>query len=78
MEPNTFWVNPFGTAWPLLKSSDLIRVNDEGKVVEGGQVKLLNLAGTWLSLLRWDDSRLWIVLNMFSIPYSFCCALGPP
>lgn len=45
VEPSTFWVNPFGVAWPTLKASDLIRVNGEGKVIEGGPVKLLNKAG---------------------------------
>ncbi|KAJ4148959.1 hypothetical protein NW754_000395 [Fusarium falciforme] len=44
VEPSTFWVNPFGVAWPTLKASDLIRVNGEGKVIEGGPVKLLNKA----------------------------------
>ncbi|EFQ27792.1 class II Aldolase and Adducin domain-containing protein [Colletotrichum graminicola] len=44
VEPDTFWLNPFGVAWPLLKASDLIRVNAEGKVVDGGPVKLLNTA----------------------------------
>lgn len=44
VEPTSFWVNPFGVAWPLLKASDLILVNKEGKVVEGGQVRLLNTA----------------------------------
>jgi len=40
----SFWVNPFGVAWPLLKASDLILVNAEGKVVDGGPVRLLNRA----------------------------------
>ncbi|KAI5919869.1 class II aldolase and Adducin domain-containing protein [Camillea tinctor] len=44
VEPTTFWVNPFGVAWPLLRASDLIRVNHEGEIVEGGSVKLLNVA----------------------------------
>lgn len=44
VEPTSFWVNPFGVAWPLLKASDLILVNHEGKVVEGGPVRLLNTA----------------------------------
>jgi len=42
--PDHFWVNPFGVAWPLLKSSDLILVNPQGKVVEGGPIRLLNTA----------------------------------
>lgn len=46
VEPDSFWVNPFGVAWPLLKASDLIRVNKDGKVVDGGKVRLLNTAGS--------------------------------
>ncbi|KDN67636.1 putative class II Aldolase and Adducin domain-containing protein [Colletotrichum sublineola] len=49
VEPDTFWLNPFGVAWPLLKASDLIRVNAEGKVIDGGPVKLLNTAGSFMS-----------------------------
>lgn len=45
VEPDSFWVNPFGVAWPLLKASDLIRVNRDGKVVEGGPCRMLNAAG---------------------------------
>lgn len=44
MEPDSFWVNPFGVAWPIIKASDLIRVNHEGIVVEGGPCRLLNTA----------------------------------
>jgi ribulose-5-phosphate 4-epimerase/fuculose-1-phosphate aldolase len=32
---NTFWVNPFGLHFSLMRVSDLIRVDHEGKVVEG-------------------------------------------
>lgn len=46
VHPDHFWVNPFGVAWPLLKASDLILVNPEGKVVDGGPCRLLNAAGT--------------------------------
>ncbi len=45
VEPDSFWVNPFGVAWPFLKASDLIRFNLEGRVVEGGPVRRLNAAG---------------------------------
>ncbi|KAI0915013.1 class II aldolase and Adducin domain-containing protein [Ustulina deusta] len=44
VEPTTFWVNPFGVAWPLLKASDLIRVDHGGQIVDGGPVRLLNVA----------------------------------
>ncbi|PKX89339.1 class II aldolase/adducin family protein [Aspergillus novofumigatus IBT 16806] len=44
VEPDTFWVNPFGVAFSQIKASDLIRVNHEGQVIDGGEVRLLNAA----------------------------------
>ncbi|KAI0868838.1 class II aldolase and Adducin domain-containing protein [Hypoxylon argillaceum] len=44
IDTTTFWVNPFGVAWPLLKASDLIRVDHDGQIVDGGPVRLLNVA----------------------------------
>lgn len=37
-------MNPFGTAFSLIKASDLIRVSEEGEVIEGGENRLLNTA----------------------------------
>ncbi|MEI6454080.1 MAG: class II aldolase/adducin family protein, partial [Actinomycetes bacterium] len=34
-DPETFWVNPFGMHFGLVKTSDLIRVSASGEVVEG-------------------------------------------
>jgi len=34
-EPDTFWVNPFGVDFSQVRVSNLIRVDAEGKVVEG-------------------------------------------
>ncbi len=44
VDPTTFWVNPFGVAFSLIKRSDLIQVNHEGKVIGGGDCRLLNAA----------------------------------
>ncbi|KAF2758412.1 class II aldolase/adducin domain-containing protein [Pseudovirgaria hyperparasitica] len=44
VEPDKFWVNPFGVHFALIKASDLILVNEDGKVVDGGEVRLLNTA----------------------------------
>lgn len=44
MDPTTFWVNPFGVSFSLIKASDLILVNEEGEVIDGGPVRLLNTA----------------------------------
>jgi ribulose-5-phosphate 4-epimerase/fuculose-1-phosphate aldolase len=34
-DPETFWVNPFGLHFSMIRSSDLVRVNAAGEVVEG-------------------------------------------
>jgi len=41
---DTFWVNPFGVAFSLIKKSDLIQVNEEGEIIDGGETRLLNTA----------------------------------
>ncbi|MFK7931944.1 MAG: class II aldolase/adducin family protein [Saprospiraceae bacterium] len=40
---DTFWVNPFGVSFNRIKVSDLIRVSEEGEIVEGKH-QLLNKA----------------------------------
>lgn len=42
VDPRSFWVNPFGTHFSLIRDEDLIRVDHDGKVVEGGLNKRLN------------------------------------
>jgi ribulose-5-phosphate 4-epimerase/fuculose-1-phosphate aldolase len=44
VDPTTFWVNPFGLAFSMIKSSDLIQVNAKGEVIDGGENRLLNTA----------------------------------
>jgi ribulose-5-phosphate 4-epimerase/fuculose-1-phosphate aldolase len=44
VDPTTFWVNPFGVAFSHINKSDLIQVDSSGKVVDGGEVRLLNTA----------------------------------
>src|SRR3954449_6284573 len=36
VDPHTFWVNPFGVAFSMIKKSDLILVDHTGKVIDGG------------------------------------------
>src|SRR6476469_514247 len=33
--PDSYWVNPFGRHFSMIRSSDLVRVSHEGEVVEG-------------------------------------------
>ncbi|CAH0024409.1 unnamed protein product [Clonostachys rhizophaga] len=44
VRPDHFWVNPMGRAFSLMKRSDLILVNGNGEVIEGGPNRLLNKA----------------------------------
>lgn len=44
VQPDTFWVNPFGVAFSLIRKSDLIQVDHEGNIIDGGEVRLLNAA----------------------------------
>lgn len=44
VDPTTFWVNPFGMAFSLIKRSDLIQVDHTGNIIDGGKVRLLNTA----------------------------------
>jgi len=36
-EPSTFWVNPFGKSFARMKVSDLIRVDEEGRLLDGSK-----------------------------------------
>lgn len=44
VDPDCFWVNPFGRAFSLINKSDLILVDHSGKVIDGGENRLLNTA----------------------------------
>ncbi|KAH9903917.1 class 2 aldolase adducin domain-containing protein [Xylariomycetidae sp. FL2044] len=44
VEPTSFWVNPFGTHFSLIRDKDLIRVDHDGNVVDGGKNRRLNYA----------------------------------
>ena len=44
VDPTTFWVNPMGLAFSLIKKSDLIQVDHNGEIIDGGELRLLNTA----------------------------------
>ncbi|KAL6245542.1 hypothetical protein RBB50_007541 [Rhinocladiella similis] len=44
VEPDTFWINPYGVHFGLLKASDMVRVDEEGNRV-GGNDAPVNTAG---------------------------------
>lgn len=45
VEPNTFWINPLGIHYCLLKASDMVRVDEEGNLVGGNTAAPINAAG---------------------------------
>nr|POE99381.1 decarboxylase novr [Quercus suber] len=44
IDPECFWVNPFGRAFSMMNKSDLILVDHSGTVIDGGPNRLLNTA----------------------------------
>ncbi|KAH9427947.1 hypothetical protein MCOR02_011446 [Pyricularia oryzae] len=44
IDPTSFWVNPFGLHFSLIRDDDLLRVSEDGEVLDGGRNTRLNLA----------------------------------
>ena len=79
VDTNTFWVNPFGVSFRLMKRSDLIRVNDKGEIIDSGDVRLLNTAAYMIHHAV-HDARPDVVCaaHSHSIYGRAFCALGKP
>ncbi|KAH7034533.1 class II aldolase/adducin N-terminal [Microdochium trichocladiopsis] len=44
VDPNTFWINPLGKHFGMLKASDMVHINEQGQVIGGNKVAI-NAAG---------------------------------
>lgn len=44
IDPESFWVNPFGVDFNRINKSDLLRVDHQGNILDHGKVKVLNKA----------------------------------
>ncbi|GAB1734456.1 hypothetical protein NU195Hw_g685t1 [Hortaea werneckii] len=44
VQPNTFWINPLGVHFGMLKASDMVQIDEEGQVI-GGNIAAVNAAG---------------------------------
>jgi hypothetical protein len=53
VDPTSFWVNPFGMHFSLIRDEDLIRVDHEGKVVDGGRNRRLNYGTHYSSTINY-------------------------
>jgi len=79
VDPHTFWVNPFGVAFSMIKASDLILVNHEGKVIDGGECRLLNVAAYMIhSAIHKARPDVLCAAHSHSIYGRAYCALGKP
>lgn len=45
VDPTTFWINPLGIHFSLLKAEDMVRVDEEGNLVGGNTGAPINAAG---------------------------------
>lgn len=79
VDPSTFWVNPFGVAFSLIKASDLIQVDHDGNVIDGGEVRLLNTAAYAIhSAIHTARPDVLCAAHSHSIYGRAFCALGKP
>ena len=44
-DPTAFFINPYGVSFSTIKVSDLVRVNEDGEIIEGGNQHAINAAG---------------------------------
>jgi len=79
VKPDHFWVNPFGVAFSQIKASDLILVNHDGKVVDGGPCRLLNQAAYMIhAAVHSARPDVLCAAHSHSIYGRAFCALGRP
>lgn len=45
VDPNTFWINPLGKHFGLIKASDLVHVDEDGNILADGNQAAINAAG---------------------------------
>ncbi|KAJ5618147.1 hypothetical protein N7537_003261 [Penicillium hordei] len=79
VDPTTFWVNPFGTAFKLMKASDLIQVDHHGNVIAGGENRLLNAAAFMIhSAIHEARPEVNCAAHSHSLHGRAFCSLGRP
>lgn len=79
VDPSTFWVNPFGTAFKLMKASDLIQVDHDGKVIAGGPNRMLNAAAFMIhSAIHAARPDVHCAAHSHSLHGRAFCSLGRP
>lgn len=79
VDPTTFWVNPFGVAFSLMRKRDLIQVDHNGNIIDGGEVRLLNAAAYMIhAAVHSARPEVRCAAHSHSIYGRSFCALGRP
>ncbi|KAH7006766.1 class II aldolase/adducin N-terminal [Ilyonectria destructans] len=79
VEPDTFWVNPFGVDFNLITKSSLLRVTHDGKIVDPGTVGVLNKpAFTIHGAIHAARPDVVCAAHTHSVYGRAICALGKP
>jgi len=79
VDKKSMWVNPFGTAFSLIKASDLIRVSEQGEILDGGEVRLLNTAAYAIhSAIHKSNPNVLAACHSHSVNGRAFCTLGRP
>lgn len=79
IEPDTFWVNPFGVDFNLINKSDLLRVDHQGNVLDHGKVKVLNRAAFLIhGAIHEARPDVMCAAHTHSVYGRAFCALGKP
>lgn len=79
VDPTTFWVNPLGLAFSVIKASDLIHCNENGEVIGGGALRVLNTAAFMIhSAIHKSRPDVICAAHSHSVHGRAFCALGRP
>ena len=70
IDTDTFWVNPMGRSFKLMRVSDLIRVSHEGDIVDRSKAVTLSPLSDWCALI----GSLFLCLSFLSLASNVVCA----
>lgn len=75
--PDHFWINPHGKSFSYIKPEDLCLVNEQGEVVEGGNMHAINPAGFSIhSAVHKARPDVLAAVHCHSVPSKAFSALG--
>lgn len=77
IKPDHFWINPHGKSFSHMRPEDLVFVNEQGEVVEGGNMHAINPAGYVIhSAIHKARPDVVAAVHCHSVPTKAFSALG--